>query len=89
MCCRISVAETVVIPTNQETIVPGKLPMRGKVTPRRFADSDNGILVGRVFAIPHKKLYSNMGPFNVQPETSVLHKGTHIAFFLTGRSSRK
>ena len=74
-CCRVSVAETVTLPAGREIVIPGELRLRNGCTSRgiieptgRFTSKDEGVLLGRTLRV-----------FNLQPEASVLYKGTQIA----------
>ena len=84
-CCRVSVAERVTLPACRKTIVPGELHMRNGCMSREVREptgcctcKDNGVLVGRTFVSTQQKRDS-LRVFNLQPEASVLYKGTQVA----------
>lgn len=84
-CCRVAVAQTVVLEPGGEMIVPGKVVGRtssmatGIVEPTsRFIQSKPGLLVARSY-ISHPTNRIPLRVMNINPEPVVLYNNTHVA----------
>ena len=85
MCCRVSVAETTTIPARSETVLPGKVHVRGKLpdsgvveATSRYQKHSPGICVGRTLVNPQKVIVP-LRVINPTATDLVLYKGTNVA----------